>query len=144
MLFPWAVESLPALIHLSLFLFFAGIVIFLQNVNHGVYRTVFWWIGLFSTLYGCITSLPIIRPESPYYTPLSKPVRVFFISYPFRFVILGLISVLACFYWIAKHHVPPFTAFSYTLGSSSALVACRTNITESDIEARVTLMETTA
>jgi hypothetical protein len=30
---PWAVEGLPTLLHLSLFLFFGGLVIFLFNVT---------------------------------------------------------------------------------------------------------------
>jgi hypothetical protein len=136
MLFPWAVESLPALIHLSLFLFFAGIVVFLHNVNHGVYRSVVWWIGLFSTLYGCITFLPIIQPESPYYTPLSK--TVFVISYPFRFVILGLISVIACFYWIAKASCATLYRFfinAWTIICSCGRPAERYRVGESDADA---------
>jgi hypothetical protein len=32
-LLPWAVEALPTLLHASLFLFFAGLVVFLCNVN---------------------------------------------------------------------------------------------------------------
>ncbi|KAH9057260.1 hypothetical protein EDB87DRAFT_1812171, partial [Lactarius vividus] len=32
-LLPWAVEALPTLLHLSLFLFFAGISVFLWNIN---------------------------------------------------------------------------------------------------------------
>ncbi|KAH9978303.1 hypothetical protein BJV74DRAFT_143287 [Russula compacta] len=37
---PWAVEGLPALLHLSLFLFFSGLLILLFNINH----TIFWWV----------------------------------------------------------------------------------------------------
>ncbi|KAH9952550.1 hypothetical protein BGW80DRAFT_1123776, partial [Lactifluus volemus] len=33
---PWSVEALPALLHLSLFLFFTGLVIYLFNINHTV------------------------------------------------------------------------------------------------------------
>ena len=71
---PWAVEGLPTLIHLSLFLFFIGLIIFLFNIDREVFTSVAWWIGLFSMLYGLITLLPIIRHDSPYYTPLSIPV----------------------------------------------------------------------
>ena len=71
---PWAVEGLPTLLHLSLFLFFIGLVIFLFNVDREVFTSVAWWIGLFSMIYGLITLLPIIRHDSPYYTPLSIPV----------------------------------------------------------------------
>jgi hypothetical protein len=68
---PWAVEGLPALLHLSLFLFFGGLVIFLFNVDREVFLCVVSWIGLFSMVYGLITLLPLIRQDSPYYSPLS-------------------------------------------------------------------------
>ena len=70
---PWAVEGLPTLLHLSLFIFFAGLAIFLFNVDHEVFIFVVWWIGLFSMAYGLITLLPIIRQDSPYDAPLSIP-----------------------------------------------------------------------
>ena len=69
----WAAEGLPTLIHLSLFLFFGGLVIFLFNVHQEVFICVVWWIGLFSIVYGLITLLPLIRQDSPYYSPLSVP-----------------------------------------------------------------------
>jgi hypothetical protein len=67
------VEGLPTLIHLSLFLFFAGVAIFLFHINHAVFSSVAWWIGLFSIVYGLITVMPIFRHDSPYYSPLSLP-----------------------------------------------------------------------
>ena len=69
---PWAVEGLPALLHLSVFLFFGGLAIFLFNVDHAVFGSVIWWIGLFSIVYGLITVMPIFRHDSPYYAPLSR------------------------------------------------------------------------
>ena len=68
---PLVVETLPALLHLSLFLFFSGLAIFLFNINHSVFVSGLLYIGLFSTMYGCTTLMPIFFPESPYYTPLS-------------------------------------------------------------------------
>ncbi|KAF8475270.1 hypothetical protein DFH94DRAFT_612823, partial [Russula ochroleuca] len=68
---PWAVEGLPALLHLSLFLFFGGLIIFLFNVDREVFTCVVSWIGVFSGVYGLITLLPLIRQDSPYYSPLS-------------------------------------------------------------------------
>ena len=68
---PYVVEALPALVHLSLFFFFAGLVIFLFNINHSVFNSVIWWIGPFSMGYGWIMLMPILRPDSPYYAPLS-------------------------------------------------------------------------
>ncbi|KAH9963398.1 hypothetical protein BGW80DRAFT_853503, partial [Lactifluus volemus] len=66
-----AVETLPTLLHLSLFLFFFGLLIFLFNINHTAFSLVAWWIGLSGGLYGCITLMPIFFHDSPYYAPLS-------------------------------------------------------------------------
>ena len=73
-LLPWAVDALPTLLHISLFLFFAGLVVFLCNVNLTIFKLVISWVGLCMALYGCMTCMPIIRHDSPYYTPLSLPV----------------------------------------------------------------------
>ena len=70
---PWAVEGLPTLLHLSLFLFFGGLAIFLFNVDQEVFTCVVSWIAFFSIVYGLITLLPLIRHDSPYNTPLSIP-----------------------------------------------------------------------
>ena len=90
---PWAVEGLPTLLHLSLLLFFSGLVIFLFNVDQGVFKCVAVWIGLFSMVYGLITLLPLIRHDSPYYTPLSVPVWFLYAGIPFvTFKFLAFIS----------------------------------------------------
>ena len=72
-LLPWAVDALPTLLHISLFLFFAGLVVFLCNVNLTIFKLVLSWVGLCAALYGCMTCMPIFRHDSPYYTPLSLP-----------------------------------------------------------------------
>jgi hypothetical protein len=61
-LLPWVVETLPTLLHISLFLFFAGLVVFLCNVNLTIFKLVFSWVGLCTALYGCITCMPIYPP----------------------------------------------------------------------------------
>ncbi len=71
---PRAVEALPALIHLSLFLFFAGLAIYLFNINHSVFIYVICWVGLFTAVYVWMTVMPIFRHDSPYYAPLSSTV----------------------------------------------------------------------
>ena len=90
----WAAEGLPTLIHLSLFLFFGGLVIFLFNVDREVFTCVVWWIGLFSTVYGLITLLPLIRQDSPYYSPLSIPAWFLYASIQYvTFQILAFIAL---------------------------------------------------
>jgi hypothetical protein len=69
---PWTVEALPALLHISLFLFFAGLAVFLFNVHHTIFGVVTAWIGICVILYACITFSPIIWKNSPYSGPLSS------------------------------------------------------------------------
>ena len=73
-LLPWVVETLPTLVHISLSLFFAGLVVFLFNVNMTIFKLLLSWVGVCTALYGCITLMPIFRHDSPYSTPLSLPV----------------------------------------------------------------------
>ena len=109
---PWVVEALPALVHLSLFLFFAGLIIFLLHINHNVSVSVIWWIGLFSTLYGCITFMPMFLPDSPYYTPLSTPAAFMLIF--FQRIIAGVfIVVLVLCVWIGLILFAMTTILSY-------------------------------
>jgi hypothetical protein len=82
-LLPWAVEALPTMLHLSLFLFFAGLAVFLWNVNLTIFKLVLSWVGLCTALYGCITLVPIFRHDSPYHTPLSLPVWHFVTGIPY-------------------------------------------------------------
>ncbi|KAI0252535.1 hypothetical protein BJV78DRAFT_1113516, partial [Lactifluus subvellereus] len=67
----WAVEALPTLIHLSLFLFFAGLLIYLFNISHTVFWVIVSWIAISVAAYIFITITPIFRLDTPYYAPLS-------------------------------------------------------------------------
>ena len=82
-LLPWAVEALPAMLHLSLFLFFAGLAVFLWNVDLTIFKLVLSWMGLCTALYGCITFIPVFHQDCPYKTPLSLPVWQFVTGIPF-------------------------------------------------------------
>ena len=83
---PRAVEVLPTLLHLSLFLFFSGLVTFLFHINQTVFLFVTCCIGFFLLVYACITFMPMLWLNSPYYTPLSKPA-----SYIALVVLFGII-----------------------------------------------------
>ena len=91
---PLVVEGLPALIHLAVFLFFAGLIIFLLNVNYSISISVIAWIGPFSVLYAFITFMPMFRPDSPYYTPLSAQVSL--ISGFILRLLVGIVYLLYC------------------------------------------------
>lgn len=68
----WAYDAVPTLLHLSLLLFFAGLLILLRNTNHTVFNAVAGWVALSTGVYAYITLLPIFRSYSPYYGPLSS------------------------------------------------------------------------
>jgi Family of unknown function (DUF6535) len=65
-------EAIPSLIHISLFLFFAGLLIYLFNINHTPFFAVVWWIAAFAAAYLVITIMPLLQVDSPYYSPLSS------------------------------------------------------------------------
>ncbi|KAI9433331.1 hypothetical protein H4582DRAFT_2082488 [Lactarius indigo] len=69
---PWAVEALPTLLHLSLFLFFSGLLVFLLNIDHTVFSVVVGWVGFCTGIYVYITFVPLFRHDSPYYAPPSS------------------------------------------------------------------------
>ncbi|KAN0140639.1 hypothetical protein V8E53_001848, partial [Lactarius tabidus] len=70
-LLPWVVEALPMLIHVSLVLFFAGLAVFLWNVNLTIFKVVLSWIGVCTAIYGCTMLASLVCPDSPYNTPLT-------------------------------------------------------------------------
>ncbi|KAH9972315.1 hypothetical protein BGW80DRAFT_383040 [Lactifluus volemus] len=97
-----SVEALPALLHLSLFLFFSGLAIYLFNINYTVFSAVVWWVGLAGAIYVCVTLMPIFWHDSPYYAPLSSSVWRFYngVSY----TILELLGFL----WPGDRYSVPF------------------------------------
>ena len=96
---PWAVEGLPMLLHLSLFLFFGGLAVYLFNLNQEVFICVVSWIGLFLLVYGLISLLPIIRHDSPYNTPLSIPLWILFAYISSATIIVFYLTFLLIFFF---------------------------------------------
>jgi len=68
---PRAVDALPALLHASVFLFFAGLVDFLININHTVAFSLLSAVATGASAYFLCTVLPLVYPNSPYQTPLT-------------------------------------------------------------------------
>ena len=83
---PNAVEALPLLLHTSLFVFFSGLSVFMYTINRTIFKVVTTWIGLCVTLYVCLSIFPIIRKDSPYYTPLSAIFSFFITGIRYLFV----------------------------------------------------------
>ncbi|KAJ6504935.1 hypothetical protein DFH09DRAFT_288428 [Mycena vulgaris] len=65
------VACLPVLLHVSLVLFFAGLVAFLQPINTPVMTIAALMLGFISATYAYLTVLPIYSSDCPYRTPLS-------------------------------------------------------------------------
>jgi Family of unknown function (DUF6535) len=64
-------EAMTLLIHISLCLFFIGLLIYLFNINHTIFSAVICWISIVAAAYLIITIMPILRVDSPYYSPFS-------------------------------------------------------------------------
>jgi hypothetical protein len=59
------------LLHISLFLFFAGLSVFLFGVHPTIFKIVTALIGLIVISYACLSVFPVIHKNSLYFTPLS-------------------------------------------------------------------------
>ncbi|TDL13837.1 hypothetical protein BD410DRAFT_707430, partial [Rickenella mellea] len=67
------VEAIPALLHVSLFLFLIGLVIFLFPISLPIATTMLAILVLVVAMYMVVTILPIYYRHCPYRTPLSSP-----------------------------------------------------------------------
>ncbi|KAJ7105906.1 hypothetical protein C8R44DRAFT_886354 [Mycena epipterygia] len=73
------VELIPLLLHLSLILFFAGLVAFLQPVNIAMAAVAAALLVVILSVYSYLTILPIFHSDCPYRTPLSPVSRYAFL-----------------------------------------------------------------
>ena len=89
-----AVEIAPTLLHLSVFLFFAGLLVFFFPINKIVAIAVSISVGLFAVAYFTLTILPCIDPGCPYRTPMSKILWLIWRS--------SLSFVMLCSHWVAR------------------------------------------
>lgn len=69
---PLIIGLLPTLLHLSLFLFFAGLVVFLFTLNYTIASVVAAIASIVYLAYVDSILLPIWYAECPYKTPLSS------------------------------------------------------------------------
>ena len=67
------VEAIPALLHISLFLFLTGLVISLFAIHHTVAYIAFSATAVCSLAYTAITVMPVVYHNSPYTSPFSTP-----------------------------------------------------------------------
>ena len=69
---PSVVEKLPTMIHLSLFLFFLGLINYLLNIDRVAFSAVAICIALIFVAYVCTGLMSRYRPDCPYQTPFSS------------------------------------------------------------------------
>ena len=67
-----AVELSPALVHVSVLLFYIGLIDFLININHTVAFVLLTCVATGCLIYFILTIMPLFYPNSPYQTPLSS------------------------------------------------------------------------
>ncbi|KAI9467388.1 hypothetical protein BJY52DRAFT_66741 [Lactarius psammicola] len=67
-----AVKAMPLLLHLSIFLFFAGLIDFLWQVSPTIGFWILSFISLFAFAYLALTVLPNLYLNCPYSTPVSE------------------------------------------------------------------------
>ncbi|KAG6865695.1 hypothetical protein C0991_000309 [Blastosporella zonata] len=65
------IEYIPTLLHMSLFLFFSGLYIFLFNISIPVSSAVAVVVIFLIGFYGLATLAPLLDPATPYDTPLT-------------------------------------------------------------------------
>jgi hypothetical protein len=88
------VEMAPALLHLSVYLFFAGLVIIFHTINKKVAIAVDVSVGLFALAYIMLSILPCLDFRCPYLTPTS-----YILWYLYH---LFLSFAARCLYWLVK------------------------------------------
>ena len=102
-------EAIPALLHISVFLFLVGLVISLFNIHHTIGYVVLAASVACAVVYAAITVLPAIYHDSPYTSPFSAP--VWYVS---RKTILALLKTV--------DHIADFVKKHTSLGGTSAVL----------------------
>ncbi|KAH9170660.1 hypothetical protein EDB89DRAFT_2071695 [Lactarius sanguifluus] len=66
------VDAIPMLLHISLFLFFGGLIVFLYNVDTTLARIILAFVVPSLILYTLLTALPVFYYDCPFKTPLTS------------------------------------------------------------------------
>jgi hypothetical protein len=69
---PTVVEALPALLHISVFLFFSGLLVHVQNLHGTLFFLILPPILFCGFAYSGFTLMPILHHNSPFQTPLTS------------------------------------------------------------------------
>jgi hypothetical protein len=88
-----AIEALPALLHISVFLFLTGLVISLFTIHHTVAYIILSATVVGFLFYAAITVMPIVYHDSPYTSPFST--LVWSISRKIAVAVLNAVDYVA-------------------------------------------------
>ena len=88
----FAVQIAPTLLHFSVYLFFAGLVILFRTIDKNVAIAVDVSVGVFAVAYIVLSILPCLDIACPYRTPMS-----YILWYPLH-VILSFAAL--CLFWL--------------------------------------------
>ena len=111
------VEILPTLIHLSVYLFFAGLMITFHTINKKVAIAVDASAGLSGLVYIALTILPCIDVSCPFRTPISK-----ILWYPWNaFLIFGALCLQQIVGLLHGCIAQPFDSENFSCGQSKLL-----------------------
>lgn len=69
--FPEIIDTIPMILHFSLFLFFAGLLCWLYNVNYIIHNILLATTISGFLLYIVMAVIPVYRPKAPYKWPVS-------------------------------------------------------------------------
>ncbi|KZT60132.1 hypothetical protein CALCODRAFT_150840 [Calocera cornea HHB12733] len=70
------INSLMMLLHVSVFLFFAGVIVFVEEVDNIVFQAVTTMFTATLAVYAILSALPLFFPDCPYRFPLITVLRV--------------------------------------------------------------------
>ena len=93
-----AADAVPTLLHLSVLLFFGGLLILLREFSATVFNAVSVWVVLSVAVYAYVTILPISRPATTLYSPLSS------LAWQFSAEILYVLSKLVYRIWRGRYN----------------------------------------
>jgi len=68
----WVVENVSLMLHVAIFLFFAGLVEFLFAINDEVADVILVVVAIFAAIYIILTLLPLFYHPSPFHTPVTS------------------------------------------------------------------------
>ncbi|KAG8798002.1 hypothetical protein FRC16_008212 [Serendipita sp. 398] len=88
------IGALPIALHLSVLLFFVGLIVWMWDVHHSVFGVVFVCGALAALFYIATVALAVFCPSCPYRTPLASWIYI---------LLHMLTTIVSRFTWLRRH-----------------------------------------